>query len=87
MGTATKRRRDWRSVRGSPAMASISGTAVSTPSVSPTHHVIQLVARSGGPITPTANIPATDKLALVRQKSGESRRNSTISRGVSNAAG
>src|SRR5215471_15024273 len=73
--------------RGSAASTNSSGRATSTPSVSPAHHVVQFDGKSPELIAPRAHIPPNERLALVRQNSGESTSNSRRSRGLSNGAG
>jgi hypothetical protein len=55
--------------------------------VSPTHHVIQLDANSDSRSAPRVHIPQSDKVALMRQQSGESRTKRPRSRALSSATG
>src|ERR1700748_1565608 len=87
MGTATNKARERHKPRGSPASTSINGRATSVPSVSPTHHVTQLIKRSVLCIAPSAHIPVTDRVELVRQTIGERSRKSRMSRRLSKLEG
>src|SRR5690242_8727735 len=87
MGTATDHARERHNTRGSAASTNSNGSATSTPSVSPAHHVIQLLGRSPDTTAPSAHIAANERLALVRQNTGESTSNRRRSRGLSKAAG
>jgi hypothetical protein len=86
IGTATGPIRDRHKSRGAAKSISNSGSTTRTPSVSPAHHVIQLIDRSPDWTAPRAHIPANERLALVKQNSGESTSNNRRSRGLSDAA-
>src|SRR5262249_60421949 len=62
IGTATDQTRARHKFRGSAAKTNNSGSATSTPSVSPIHHVVQFDGRSPDQTTPSANIPANERL-------------------------
>src|SRR5215467_4616970 len=87
IGTATDQIRERHKFRGSAAKTNKSGIARTTPSVSPAHHVVQFDGNSPGRTAPNAHIAANERLALVRQNTGESTSNSTRSRGLSNGTG
>ena len=69
------------------ATTSIKGSTTRTPSVSPIHQEIQLVAKSGRATTSRTDRPASDRVALVRQLTGESSRKRDMSRPLSRGAG
>ncbi len=87
IGAATDHARRRHTARGSPASTSMSGSATRTPSVSPLHQVSQLIGRSAAGTTPSAHMPASESVVLVRQNAGASRRKEASSRGASSEAG
>ena len=87
IGTATGRRRDRQSARGSPNATMTSGRKNSTPSVSPTHQVNQLRPKSVNETAPTAPRPASASVALMTQSTGEMMKKRARSPPLSSAVG
>src|SRR5271168_2031522 len=87
IGSATGPARLRHRVRGSPAITNIRGSTTRTPTVSPIHHETQLVTRSGSSTTPRANRPPNDKVALVKQETGDRNKKRHKSRSLSRGAG
>ena len=58
-----------------------------TPRVSPIHQVSQPSTISGASTTPSAATPLNDRVALVRHKTGDPRKNFARSRPVSSVVG
>src|SRR5205085_829128 len=87
MGKATGSRRLRHRSCGSPTITRINGSTSTTPRVSPSHQETQFINRSERGTTPSAERPANDKVALVRQKMGDTKKNRVTSRTLSRGVG
>ena len=87
IGSATEKARLRQKARGSPAITMTIGRNSSTPSVSPTHHVTQLVQSCAAAMAPSAAIKPSDSVALVRQRTGAQAKNRSRSLPLSKALG